>query len=109
MKNLLILRHAKSSWANMYMSDFERPLNPRGQGDAPRMGQLLKDEKLGVVARSGDPAGFARQLEGLLQDRERHTQMKNNAARVFSERFDAATIFPELTQNLRALATSPSG
>ena len=73
------------------------------------VGQLLKDENLGVVARSGDPAGFARQLEGLLQDRERHTQMKNNAARVFSERFDAATIFPELTQNLRALATSPSG
>lgn len=31
----------------MYMSDFERPLNARGQRDAPKMGQLLKDK--GIV------------------------------------------------------------
>lgn len=46
MKTLLIMRHAKSSWSNMNMSDHERPLNGRGKEDAPRMGQLLKDEDL---------------------------------------------------------------
>ena len=46
MKTLLILRHAKSSWDNLRLSDYERPLNKRGQRDAPRMGQLLRDEEL---------------------------------------------------------------
>ena len=46
MKSLLILRHAKSSWGNSYLSDHERPLNGRGKVDAPRMGQLRKEEEL---------------------------------------------------------------
>ena len=46
MKTLLILRHAKSSWDDSRLSDYERPLNSRGKQDAPRMGQLLRDEEL---------------------------------------------------------------
>jgi phosphohistidine phosphatase len=46
MKTLLILRHAKSSWANAYLSDHDRPLKKRGKRDAPRMGRLLRDEDL---------------------------------------------------------------
>ncbi|MCA9951024.1 MAG: histidine phosphatase family protein [Anaerolineales bacterium] len=46
MKTLLILRHAKSSWDNMYLSDFERPLSKRGKDDAPRMGEVLRREEL---------------------------------------------------------------
>jgi phosphohistidine phosphatase len=46
MKTLLILRHAKSSWAHTNLADHDRPLNKRGKQDAPRMGQLLKNEDL---------------------------------------------------------------
>jgi phosphohistidine phosphatase len=46
MKSLLVLRHAKSSWSNVYLADYERPLNARGQHDAPRVGQLLHQEEL---------------------------------------------------------------
>jgi len=46
MKTLLLLRHAKSSWKDSDVDDHERPLNKRGKKDAPRMGQLLKDEGL---------------------------------------------------------------
>lgn len=46
MKTVLLMRHAKSSWDNPAMDDHERPLNPRGLGAAPRMGQLIKDEGL---------------------------------------------------------------
>jgi phosphohistidine phosphatase len=46
MKRLLILRHAKSSWKDERLSDFERPLNKRGQFDAPRMGRLLAQRDL---------------------------------------------------------------
>jgi phosphohistidine phosphatase len=43
MKTLLIVRHAKSSWKDMSLSDWERPLNKRGKRDAPMMGQRLAD------------------------------------------------------------------
>ena len=46
MKQLLILRHAKSSWKEPGMADHARPLNQRGLRDAPRMGQLLQQESL---------------------------------------------------------------
>ena len=42
MKTLLLLRHAKSSWDDISLRDFERPLAKRGERDAPRMGQELK-------------------------------------------------------------------
>jgi phosphohistidine phosphatase len=41
-----MIRHAKSSWANPLQSDFERPLNDRGQHDAPMMGERLKKQGL---------------------------------------------------------------
>lgn len=46
MKRLILIRHAKSSWANPLQSDFDRPLNDRGLHDAPMMGARLK--KAGV-------------------------------------------------------------
>jgi phosphohistidine phosphatase len=46
MKTLLLLRHAKSSWKDSDLDDHDRPLNKRGKQDAPRMGQLLKEENL---------------------------------------------------------------
>lgn len=34
---LWLIRHAKSSWSSGARSDFERPLNSRGERDGPRM------------------------------------------------------------------------
>ena len=44
MKTLYLLRHAKSSWDNPDLRDYDRPLNSRGKQDAPRMGTWLKDQ-----------------------------------------------------------------
>jgi phosphohistidine phosphatase len=41
MLTLSLLRHAKSSWANPDLEDFERPLNERGEKAAPRMGAYM--------------------------------------------------------------------
>jgi phosphohistidine phosphatase len=45
-KVLLVLRHAKSSWDNPSLADHDRPLNRRGERDAPRMGELLREKQL---------------------------------------------------------------
>jgi phosphohistidine phosphatase len=46
MKKLLLMRHAKSSFKDNDIQDFERPLSKRGEKDAPRMGKLLKEKDL---------------------------------------------------------------
>ena len=46
MRTLLLLRHAKSSWKDSDLLDHDRPLNNRGQHDAPRIGRLLKMKRL---------------------------------------------------------------
>lgn len=42
MKYLYLIRHAKSSWKDSTLDDFDRPLNKRGKRDAPEMGQRLR-------------------------------------------------------------------
>jgi phosphohistidine phosphatase len=46
MKKLYLVRHAKSSWDNPLLDDFDRPLNERGMKDAPRMGKRLKEKRI---------------------------------------------------------------
>lgn len=46
MKDLYLIRHAKSDWSNPDWTDFERPLNKRGLDNAPRMGEFLKEQNV---------------------------------------------------------------
>lgn len=42
MRTLMLLRHAKSSWDQPGLDDFDRPLNARGEDAASRIGRYLK-------------------------------------------------------------------
>jgi phosphohistidine phosphatase len=66
MKRLTLVRHAKSSWKNAALADFDRPLNSRGQRDAPRMGARLA--ALGILPDIilSSPARRARKTAKLL-------------------------------------------
>lgn len=46
MKALYLIRHAKSSWEDDRLTDFERPLNERGKKDAPRMAKRMKEREI---------------------------------------------------------------
>jgi phosphohistidine phosphatase len=46
MKTIYLIRHAKSSWDDPQMDDFERPLNKRGKKDAPNMAKRLKEKRV---------------------------------------------------------------
>jgi phosphohistidine phosphatase len=45
MKSLTLIRHAKSSWKDVYLLDVDRPLNKRGKRDAPVMGRRLAERE----------------------------------------------------------------
>jgi len=46
MPRLLLLRHAKSSWDDPEIDDFDRPLNTRGRRSAPLMGRHCAQHNL---------------------------------------------------------------
>ncbi len=46
MRRLLLMRHAKSSWNHPGLRDFDRPLSPRGENAAPRIGRYLQTQNL---------------------------------------------------------------
>ena len=59
-KTLILVRHAKSSWNNPGLSDEERPLNTRGERDAPRMGDWLSATGIQPDLMVASPAQRAR-------------------------------------------------
>ena len=60
MKSLLLIRHAKSSWGDLTLPDFERPLNDRGKADAPKMAKRLKEKKIRIDSFISSPAKRAK-------------------------------------------------
>jgi phosphohistidine phosphatase len=65
MKTLLLIRHAKSSWDDPGLSDFERPLNERGKKDAPVMADRLYERGIKIDAFVSSPARRARKTAEL--------------------------------------------
>src|SRR5438270_11440826 len=55
-KTLALLRHAKSSWDDPNLDDFDRPLAPRGMEAAKRVGNELKRRKLAFDLVLASPA-----------------------------------------------------
>jgi phosphohistidine phosphatase len=60
MKTLILVRHAKSSWEEPGVSDFDRPLNERGKKDAPEMAKRLKEKGIRVDLFISSPARRAK-------------------------------------------------
>jgi phosphohistidine phosphatase len=56
MKTLILVRHAKSSWDNPDLKDFDRPLNERGKKDAPKMAARFKEKQITPAILLSSPA-----------------------------------------------------
>ena len=56
MKTVILVRHAKSSWSDASVTDFDRTLNGRGKKDAPVMARRLKEKGFSIDAFISSPA-----------------------------------------------------
>lgn len=106
MKTLFVLRHAKSSWDFPELSDFQRPLNERGEKAAPFMGKLMKKKNLVPDLIVSSPAERAKQTALLVKDSadfdakiqfndeiyEAGSQSLIYVVSEFDDEFDSATI-----------------
>ncbi len=104
MKRLYLVRHAKSSWKDFTLDDFDRPLNKRGKRDAPFMAQKLKEmgEKPDIIISSPAKRAkktaqhFARTLDVplILDDRlyEAHTSDFKAVLKEAFDRYDSVML-----------------
>jgi len=65
MKTVILVRHAKSSWDDASVTDFDRPLNDRGKKDAPEMAERLLKRKIAIDAFISSPAKRARKTANI--------------------------------------------
>lgn len=59
MKKLFVVRHAKSSWDNPGLDDYDRPLNKRGKKNAPFMASILSKKEVKPDLIISSPANRA--------------------------------------------------
>ena len=122
MKTLFLLRHAKSSWADPDLKDFERPLSARGSKDVPAMAAhfLLRHASVDCIICS--PATrtkttaklFAKHIKYPLDDIVSNPElyfagapMFLKAARLVDDDFDSAMLIghnPAITEFVNEIA-----
>ena len=66
MKTIWLLRHAKSSWSEPGLADFDRTLAGRGKKDAPRIGRWMRKAESQPQLVLCSPAKRARQTAALV-------------------------------------------
>jgi phosphohistidine phosphatase len=82
----MLLRHAKSSWEDPSLNDFDRPLAPRGEAAAPRIGAYMAEHDLAPELVLCSPAVRARQTLDLVLP-----HLGGNPTVVYEEAFYLAT------------------
>ena len=108
MKRLFVIRHAKSSWDDPSLKDFERPLNKRGKRDAPFMSQLLagKEDSLDQIVaspanRAATTAGYFAEAFGIPSEQlifnkniyEAHHSTLQNIINAFDNKWESVAMF----------------
>lgn len=68
MKTVLLIRHAKSSWGDLNLADFDRPLNDRGKNDAPKMAKRLFKKDIPIDSFISSPAKRAKKTAEIFAD-----------------------------------------
>jgi phosphohistidine phosphatase len=125
MKTLLLIRHAKSSWNNVILPDFERPLNERGKYDAPLMAKRIKEKKIEIDAFVSSPAKRAKKTAAIFMDEfnakekklifipslyEATSEKFYDAIENLKDKYDTVALFahnPGITDFINSLECSP--
>ena len=104
-KSLLLVRHAKSSWDQPGLSDFDRPLNDRGKRDAPAMGKRLKERGIQPALILSSPAKRAVSTSKRLADAMGHdrTKIKADPTLYHADEEDILTVVRGLERKLTSV------
>jgi phosphohistidine phosphatase len=77
MKTLLLLRHAKSSWNDAGLQDFDRPLNGRGRKAAETIGRFIRKQRVAPDLLLSSPALRAREtIETIMKTAKLQSELR---------------------------------
>lgn len=106
MKNLIVIRHAKSSWDNPELEDRERPLNKRGNEDSLLMANVLKQYNLHIDKIF---CSTAQRVKSTIEIFARELGIENNRIEYIDELYNASrrdilNFLKKLEDNLSSVA-----
>ncbi|MBT8233233.1 MAG: histidine phosphatase family protein [Saprospiraceae bacterium] len=101
MKEFLLVRHAKSSWKHPHLKDKERPLNPRGERDAPRMAAYCKDNGLALTNIISSPAVRAFTTASIFSEIYGNLDVDIETDLYFGEESDWLDIINQLDEDIK--------
>lgn len=112
MKTLIVVRHAKSSWDDPLLRDFDRPLNERGKHDAPIMAERLLKKQPDIQAFISSPAKRARKTASIFAKAyglEKDDVQLNDSLYMASENvlYDVIGKLPESLSTIAVFAHNP--
>lgn len=119
MKQITLIRHAKSSWDHAQLNDHQRPLNARGLNDAPKTGEYILEKHIEIKQFFASDAQRAKQTAELINQKLHYPLEFTNQLYTFnaqavlkfitqlSDQFDSVAIVghnPALTELVNQLA-----
>lgn len=110
MKKLILVRHAKSSWDFPDLDDFDRPLNQRGERDAPQMAERLLQNSIvpDVMITSGARRAFETAKVFSNKLCVAHVQVNNKLFHASSAAlFQIVRALPEATKSIMIFGHNP--
>lgn len=112
MKTVILVRHAKSSWDDHTISDFDRPLNDRGKQDAPEMADRLQKKLKKIDAFISSPAKRAKKTAAIFAnafDVEKEEVILKDELYLANEKafFDVISKLPESMNIIAVFSHNP--
>lgn len=104
MKRLAILRHAKSSWDDSDLDDFNRPLNDRGWKAARRLGRELKQQGISFDLVISSTAARTREtIDGIEEAYDFAAPVRFDPKLYLASEFDLLEIVRAQDEDVQAL------
>ena len=110
MKTIHFLRHAKSSWDDFELRDYDRPLSTRGIQDADLMGNYFRSKKIKLDLEISSPSKRTTEtLEHFFQFERPKVQFEESIYHAtLDEILDVIFSVPEDTESIMLVGHNPS-
>lgn len=98
------MRHAKSSWDDPTLRDFDRPLNKRGLKTAPFMGKLMKQKNINPDLILSSPAKRAACTAELVKEHGNLSAEISYEKRIYdASAYDLLTVLSSIDDSIESL------
>ena len=104
MKKLIIIRHSKSSWKDLSVGDFHRPLNRRGKTDGPIMADYLSGRITKICFLHSSSSVRAFETSKFFIDRIKFNKIKYDDSLYHSSSFSILNMIKNYSDNFSSVA-----